>query len=171
MNGVHVRMPALRQILAEAPEELHTYVRGFVTPLIDDPGDVAYWTERVVNSIHATKVGYTWPRNLRELKNYTDRYVVTNGRMAFPAPRPRPTEPAAPAGPMTETMPSSGLLGRRAKLGAVSLQELIRAYVTHVYLLANQNKAETARKLGLNWRTVSRLIDPERVARWLARRQ
>ena len=40
--------------------------------------------------------------------------------------------------------------------------------MTRVHVLTRQNKAETARRTGLDWRTVRKWLDPVRVARWLA---
>jgi len=61
-------------------------------------------------------------------------------------------EPAPPDGtaaaPASPCVPSSGILGRRAKAGEVSLEEVNRALVTRVYVATNLNKAETARRLG-----------------------
>jgi ActR/RegA family two-component response regulator len=65
-------------------------------------------------------------------------------------------------------MPSSGLLGPRAKAGDVSLDELDRAYVTRIYMLTGENVAETSRRTGLDRRTVRRRIDRARLVRWLS---
>jgi hypothetical protein len=64
-------------------------------------------------------------------------------------------------------VPSSDILGRRAKTGDVDHEELLRAYVTWVYFRTGQNKTETARRTGFDRRTVSRWIDPVRLARLL----
>ena len=93
--------------------------------------------------------------------------------------------PAAKSKPVTETphpgvalvapestcLPSSGILGPKAKAGEVTLAELERAYVTQVHVLTDQNMAETARRTGLTWRTVSRKLDLARLARWLKRKK
>ena len=71
--------------------------------------------------------------------------------------------------PQSACLPSSGILGPRAKEGEVTVEELNRAYVTRVHVLTDQNQSETARRTGLNWRTVGRMIDPVRLARWLGR--
>jgi len=39
--------------------------------------------------------------------------------------------------------------------------------VTRVHVLTDQNKAETGRRIGLDWRTVGRWLDPARLARWV----
>jgi transcriptional regulator with AAA-type ATPase domain len=172
MNGVHIHMPPLRQMLAEAPGELRRYARMFVAAKIDDPARVEAWTERVVKGIAKTRPGDAWYRNVRELKNYTERYILTDGRMPPPAARPAAAanEPApeTTATPVSTCQPSSGNLGPNAKAGNVPADEVMRSLVTHIYFLTGLNKSETARRTGLNWRTVDKLIDHERLARWLA---
>jgi DNA-binding NtrC family response regulator len=174
INGVPIRMPPLRQMLAEAPDELRRYVRWFVAAKIDSPARVEAWTERIVRSIAATRPGDPWVRNLRELKHYTEQYLLTDGRMstavAMAPTAENKTARGGPAAPASICLPSSGILGARTKAGEISFAELIRAYVTWLYVLLGQNKAETARRTGLNWRTVSRWIDPARLVRWLARK-
>lgn len=175
MNGVSIHMPPLRQMIAEAPEEMRYYVRWFVAAKIDDPERVEKWTERVVNAIAAKRIGDPWSRNLRELKNYTERYLLTDGRMSTPEERVRVSMPVAeekraPEGhgaPESACLPSSGILGPRAKAGEITVEELTRAYVTRVHVLTGQNRSETARRTGLNWRTVGQRLDPARLLRWL----
>ncbi len=171
MNGVRIHMPPLRQMLAEAPEELAGYVRAFMTGKLDDPDQVEAWTARVVETIRATKGGYAWPRNLRELRNYTERYILMGYGSTPPPPpaeyvvRPQAGEAGARA-PESVCVPSSEVLGRRAKAGEVTLGEVARALVTRVHASTGENTAETARKLGIDYRTVQRWVDPKRLARW-----
>jgi DNA-binding NtrC family response regulator len=171
MNGVGIHMPALRRMVAEAPGEMRSYVGAFVADKVAGAPRVETWTERVVGSIVATRFGYPWPRNLRELKNYTDRYILTDGHVPPPAvvrgaAAPRPTEGGV--APESACVPSSGVLGPRAKAGDVSLDELDRAYVTRIYMLTGENVAETSRRTGLDRRTVQRRIDRARLVRWLS---
>ncbi len=178
INGVPIRMPPLRQMLAEAPEELRGYVRGFLAEKLDHPGRVEDWSARVVRSIEETKRGYAWPGNVRELRNYAENYLLMDGRVET-AETSAPSV-VAQAGsaegvqagtPESAAQASSGILGPQAKAGKVSADEVMRAYVTQVHVLTGENKAETARRTGLNWRTVKRLIDPARLKRWLLRRR
>ncbi len=169
---VRIRMPPLRQILAEAPEELDLYVRGFVADKLDDPGQVERWSARVQRSIAKTQRGYDWPGNLRELKNYTVNCLLSEEPSEAPPEESAPAAVEEQAGtPASAELVSSGLLGPKAKAGAVSLEELNRAYATRVHLLTGQNKAETARRLGVDWRKVGRWIDPARLMRWLGWRK
>ena len=59
------------------------------------------------------------------------------------------------------------MLGPKAKEGTITVDELTRAYVTRVHAMTHQNRSETARRTGLNWRTVGQMIDPERLVRLL----
>src|SRR5262249_14234908 len=116
---------------------------------------------------------YDWPRNLRELRNYTERCLLLDAgapSSAKPsAPAPAPAAPrAAPGPPESICLPSSGIVGPRAKAGDVDHGELIRAYVTRIYVRTGQNKSETARLTGFDRRTVGRWIDPVRLSRLLA---
>ncbi len=169
INGVPVRMPPLRQLLAEAPDELHGYVSAFLAEKLDDPAQVARWAGRVVDAIGANRRGDAWSRNMRELKHYAENYLLTDGRMS-PAPPPPPVAPVAQGAPESTCEVSSGILGPRAKAGEVTLEEIARDYVTRVHVLTDQNRSETARRTGLNWRTVPHKLDPARLIRWLARR-
>ncbi len=162
MNGVTIHMPSLRQMIEEAPEELCGYVRWFVADKIEDPAQVEAWTERVVGTIHATRSGYAWPRNLRELKNYVERCLLTGAGAgaAMPAVRaPAPVAVTVQSEPPNSLVPSSELLGPRAKKGSVTVEELTQAYVKRVHRLTRQNRSETARRTGLTWRRVGQVLE------------
>jgi DNA-binding NtrC family response regulator len=163
MNGLRVHMPSLRRMLVESPGEMKGYVRGFVADTIDGPERIERWTERVLESIRTHEAGNPWRRNLRELKHYVERYVLSNGRDSRP-PAPPETTPAAATPPADEApdtpcAPSSEILGPRAKAGEITLDELTRSFVTRVHFLTGLNKAETARRLGCDARKVSRWLD------------
>ena len=55
IHGMRIHMPSLRQILAEAPEELRRYVEGFLADKLADPARVLAWTEKVVHAILTTR--------------------------------------------------------------------------------------------------------------------
>jgi DNA-binding NtrC family response regulator len=183
INAVVVRLPPFRQILAEAPESLAVYVAGMVAEKVAPEGR-AHWTARVVRSIEEQSPRYAWRRNLRELRNYTHRFVLSGGDTPPPgeavhggpaeaAPAARAEEARAPSravGGDDEAPPSSEILGRVGKEGWLSPDELLRAYVTRVYFLTAENLAETARRLGTDWRRVRKLVDPVRLERLRARR-
>jgi len=175
IKGLPIHMPPLREMLAEAPGEMEHYVRAFVAEKIDSPARVDDWTERVVRAVQATQGEYAWPGNLRELRSWTERQLLTGGPPSgreggVPVPM-SPLPEGTGAAPASTCVPSSGILGRRAKAGEVTLEEVNRAFVTRVYVATNLNKAETARRLGLDTRTVQRLLDPGLLARLLGERK
>ena len=160
MNGVHIHMPSLRQMLAEAPDEMRHYVRAFVAKKIS-PARVETWTESVLGSIGATRLGHPWPRNLRELQHETERCLLGAGPAdSVPVSPPAETTSPPPAAdaPESTCMPSSGNLGPRAKAGEVSAEEVTRSLVKRVHALTGENLAETARLTGLDRRTVARWL-------------
>jgi ActR/RegA family two-component response regulator len=63
-------------------------------------------------------------------------------------------------------VPSSEILGRRAKAGEITFAEAARALVTRVHFEMGENVSETARKLEIDRRTVQRHVDQKRLARW-----
>jgi DNA-binding NtrC family response regulator len=95
MNGVRIHMPPLRQMLAEDPRELEHFVRGFVAAELHDDPDAEAWVQRIVGHIVEEMPGHPWSRNLRELKHFAERYLVTDGQM--PRPQGVAPAPAAPA--------------------------------------------------------------------------
>jgi transcriptional regulator with GAF, ATPase, and Fis domain len=175
LNGMRAHLPPVRQIDAESKGALAGYVRGMVAATVADPADVDEWTARVLRSIEEHAPHYLWPRNFRELKNYVERFVMTGGNTPPPgAPEHASAASvvAAPAAFEAESSgpPSSGILGSAAKAGRLTLDEVQRAYVTQVYALTGENKAETGRRTGLDWRKVERFVDRARLARLRPRR-
>jgi DNA-binding NtrC family response regulator len=177
MNGVRIHMPTLREMLAEDPNELWRYVHGFLADKLDDAGQRQTWTQRVVDYVRSELDGHAWTRNVRELKHFTERYLILGGEMPKPTVIRLPAKPAGNAAPEARgapesvAAPSSGFLGPMAKVGEISAKELEIIYVTEVYLATGQNLAETARRTRLHRRTVRALIDPVRLARRLAERE
>ena len=147
MNGVRVHMPELRRMLAEAPEEMRYYVRALVAAKVDHPERVEQWTERVMLSKRVVSGDFQWPRNLRELKNYVEQFILTNGSNATPESPPaerRPRPPRSPSDVENAGEPSSEILGEKAKAGEVTVDEATRALVTRIYALNGENTALTA---------------------------
>lgn len=133
MNGVRIHLPPLRRLLAESPGELERYVRGFLVDLeINDPAKCYEWTRRIVAYIRKEMAGHGWTHNFRELRRFTERFLLSEGTMPKPRVVPAPPEPAmlavapaeeepAPAAsraPATVATPSSGLFGPRVKEGS-----------------------------------------------------
>jgi DNA-binding NtrC family response regulator len=195
MNGVRIHMPPLRQMLAEDPGELGRFVRGFVVAAgIHEEEEVQAWTERITGYVAAKMPGHPWPRNLRELKNFTERFLLSGGQMAEPltvpaapvvpaaaelAPRgaaeaPAPVELQAPEGvsaPESASVSSVAILGAEAKKGKLPAGTVMVAYVTEAFFNTGENLTATAKAIELHKQTVAKLIDPVRLERLRARRR
>ena len=140
--------PSLREQLRDAPGELRTLLRALAARIAgDEEADaVAGETERWI----ADHLGpeYPWPGNVRELEQCV-RNVLVRGEY-------RPPDPLAP-GDARET------LARALLAGGLTADELLRRYCTLVYARTG-NYVETARRLGLDRRTVRERIDPALLA-------
>jgi transcriptional regulator with GAF, ATPase, and Fis domain len=90
--------------------------------------------------------GYAWPGNVRELEQCV-RNVLIRGEYTPPGLRARGDDALAAA----------------LREGALSADDLLRRYCTHVYALTGSYE-EAARRLGLDWRTVKAKIDAELLA-------
>lgn len=141
-----IETPTLRAQLADDPAELGTLLR-IIAERVAGPDEAAALAEEAEGWI-ARKLGrdYPWPGNVRELEQCV-RNVLIRGEY---------TPPQAPAAE------GSGLAAALAA-GTLSADELLRRYCTHVYARTGSYE-ESARRLGIDRRTVKAKIDPELLA-------
>ncbi len=137
-----IRTPTLREQIADRPDELADLTTALARRLVGD-GEA----ERLVAETLAfvrDRLGsrYPWPGNVRELEQCV-RSVLVRGRY---------TPPEVPA--------SSDDWPTVFRDGSLSADELLRRYCTSVYARVGSYE-ETARRLGLDRRTVKARIDPE----------
>ena len=139
--------PTLQEQLHDAPGELGTLLRFIAQRVAGDAeaealaGEAEGWI--------AAHLGpaYPWPGNVRELEQCV-RNVMIRGEY-------RPTE-VAPVGPREG-------LAEAFVSGALTAEELLRRYCTLVYARTGSYQ-ETARRLGLDRRTVKDRVDPALLA-------
>jgi DNA-binding NtrC family response regulator len=140
--------PSLREQLQDAPGELRTLLRALAARIAGDEEAeaVADEAERWI----AARLGpeYPWPGNVRELEQCV-RNVLVRGEY-------RP--PDLPAPPDARQALVEALLA-----GDLTADELLRRYCTLVYSRTG-SYVETARRLGLDRRTVRERIDPALLA-------
>ena len=139
LDVVHLHLPPLR----ERAEDIGLLVSHFLSRHAQG-GAAPVVTREAVDRLAA----YDWPGNVRQLENVVSRALALNttgvlGPVDFPAPIGD-----APAKLM-------GLAG-----DAPSLQELSRRYAVHVLQQAGGNKSEAARILGVDRKTLYKLIGP-----------
>jgi DNA-binding NtrC family response regulator len=139
--------PSLREQLHDAPGELRALLRALARRIAGD--DEAEAVAAEAEGWIAAHLGaeYPWPGNVRELEQCV-RNVLIRGEY-------RP--PAAPATGARDA------LARAFLTGAFTADELLRRYCTLLYAQTG-SYVETARRLGLDRRTVRERIDPALLA-------
>jgi len=142
-----IRTSNLREQLAESPDDLPQLVTVLCKRIVG-PEEAESLAREVVSWIDR-ELGrsYGWPGNVRELEQCV-RSVLVRGSY----------HPAAQRG-------ESGArdLVELLRAGRVTADDLVRRYCTHVYA-ETRNYEETARRLGLDRRTVKAKVDPELLA-------
>jgi len=139
-----------------------------IPPLRDRPEDVMPLAEhflarasaragRVIKGFSAAAarrmMGYAWPGNVRELENAVERAVAL-ARDEWISPDDLPPTLAEPSAPDLFASAAERLM---------TLEELDRAYVTHVLERFGGNKVRAAAALGINRRTIQRWLgEPSR---------
>lgn len=146
-----IETPSLHEQLRESDEDLANFVRFISVRLLPElPGEAERLTDEVVAWIH-DNLGpdYAWPGNIRELEQCV-RSILIRGNYT-PTGRPAANSPAL-----------------AQFLRGVAGCEFDRAELDRQYFSLVQAKhpsyREAARKLGVNWRTVKKLVDPELAA-------
>jgi NtrC-family two-component system response regulator AlgB len=143
LNVIAVRMPSLR----ERPDDLMRLVHHYVDHFAKNAGRQGV---RLTEDAEASIKSYSWPGNLRELRNAIERAVIlaSNGKITagdlpsdhrpdFAAtPGPTPTDSVVPGGPVT-------------------LEQLEEAHIRRV-LEQTSSMVDAARVLGIDQATLYR---------------
>jgi transcriptional regulator with AAA-type ATPase domain len=138
-----IRTPTLREQVADRPEELRDLATVLARRLVGDDEAERLATETTTFIRDQLGSRYPWPGNVRELEQCV-RSVLIRGRYS----------PPEDSGDALEDLRSI------FRDGSVSADELLRRYCTHVYASVGSYE-ETARRLGIDRRTVKARIDPE----------
>jgi transcriptional regulator with GAF, ATPase, and Fis domain len=137
-----ITTPSLREQLGDAPHDLEELVR-FIARRIVGQEEADAVTSEVLHWIQShLGPDYGWPGNFRELEQCVRNILV---RKEY-----RPTSRA---------MDSAWLVDLRE--GSLTAEELLEAYCAHVYERSG-NFLETARRLGLDRRTVKSKVQAYR---------
>jgi len=134
--------PSLHDQIEDSPEQLHNLLL-FITRRVAGPdeaeslaAEVVHWIEKHLGS------HYAWPGNVRELEQCVRNIMIRNAYQPFTAQTSKPEEVFLDA----------------VKSGRLTADELLRHYCTLVYAETG-NYLETARRLGIDRRTVKDRID------------
>lgn len=143
-NRIHT--PSLRDILKNSPGELENLV-GFVAARVAGPDEASVLADEACSWIEKHLGNdYAWPGTFRELQQCVRNILIHREY--------HPDE-------VTET--AGRQLNRALSEGKVSLDELQQRYVTLVYSRTGKYE-ETARRLGIDRRTVKKYLDEELLA-------
>jgi DNA-binding NtrC family response regulator len=137
-----IETPSLAAQLRDAPEELGHLLRFLGRRIAGDEEAEAVAQETEAWITKHLGADYPWPGNVRELEQCL-RNVMIRGRYSPPRP--------ASAGVREEL--ASAFLG-----GAWTVEETVRRHCTLVFAQTG-NYQETARRLGIDWRTVKEKVD------------
>jgi transcriptional regulator with PAS, ATPase and Fis domain len=139
-----IRTPSLREQLQDSPEELHSLVLFVARKLAGSEAEgladeVMRWVKKHLGA------DYPWPGNFRELEQCV-RNVLIRHEYHPPA--------QAPAGAAEQ-------LASAVESGSLTAEQLVRRYCKIVYA-RTRNYEETARRLGLDRRTVKSKVTDSR---------
>jgi transcriptional regulator with AAA-type ATPase domain len=141
-----VRTPGLAEQIADSPGELENLVRHLALQIAGESEAEPLTAEVMALIRDDLGVDYAWPGNIRELAQCVRNVLV---RREY-----RPSEQAcAPSSARERFL-------REVGAGDLSAEELLSKYTTLVYAAAGTYE-ETARRLGLDRRTVKSRIDAE----------
>ena len=145
-----ITTPTLREQTRSSPTALPTLIRFIVQRLVG-PGETADDLAGEVEAWIAGHLGpdYPWLGNVRELEQCIRNIVIHNDYQVL-----RKSPPQA----------NDQLLAALNK-GEMSAEDLLRRYCTMIYA-RTRNYKETARRLGLDHRTIKSKIDPELLTEW-----
>lgn len=141
-----IETPGLRVQLADSPDEIGRLLDVLARRIAGDAegpalaGEAQRWIAQQLGD------AYPWPGNVRELEQCVRNVLVRGAYVPPRAPRERDED-----------------LSAQLAEGRLSADELLRRYCTEVYAEVGSYE-ETARRLGLDRRTVKAKIDPQRLA-------
>ena len=137
-----IETPSLAAQLRDAPEELGHLLRFLGRRIAGDEEAEAVAQETEAWITKHLGADYPWPGNVRELEQCL-RNVMIRGRYSPPRPA---------SGGVRDDL-AGAFLG-----GAWTVEETVRRYCTLVFAQTG-NYQETARRLGIDWRTVKEKVD------------
>jgi len=141
LDVVRLHLPPLRERREDIPALVEhfasVHARGGVRPVV---------TQEAMERLS----GYEWPGNVRQLENVVARALALNATGIL-----TPGDFPAPIGDMTPPRAASGLAD-----DLPDLDELARRYAVQVLQHAGGNKSEAARILGVDRKTLYKLLGP-----------
>jgi transcriptional regulator with PAS, ATPase and Fis domain len=138
-----VHTPALREQLADRPEDLQLLVQNVCDRLLPTQEVDAFAEQAVTILQQAGALEYAWPGNVRQLEQCVRAILVRGKLPTWPAAEPSVDAVTREERSLHEVLAASEL----------SAEDLIEHYARAVYEQTG-NYSETARRLGLDRRTI-----------------
>ena len=137
-NALQIALPPLRDRRTDIP----LLVQHFRARIAKDAGmELPAITPQMMTPL----LGHQWPGNVRELEMWVERLAYTPSTAASSSP-----SVLEPAGPSTDFA--------RLDAARVTLEELERRYVLHIYELERGHQRRCADRLGIDRRTLYRKL-------------
>lgn len=150
LNAVSIHLPALRERSEDIPE----LVAHFAVATREAAAPVPNFTPEAMRLLQ----DYPWPGNIRELENVVERAVALSESVIQPSDLPQvirehtgASATALPAGATAATATSIFDKG-------LTLAQLEGLYVAHVLRQTKGNKQAAARVLGVDYKTLLRMV-------------
>ena len=144
LNVVSIQLPPLRERREDIPALAHHFLQRYSVANGKAIGEIA---PESMTRLEA----YSWPGNGRELENAIERAVAVGSHpILLPDDLPPYLVPPAASSPAGET---------RSSVALVSLEALTRQHIAHVLAATGGNKKRAAEILGVDRRTLYRMLE------------
>jgi len=142
LRVIEIELPPLR----ERAEDIPLLVEHFLKVFGRERGQTFSISPRALSTL----LGYSWPGNVRELENALESAVALN-RSGVVTPEDLP--------PKVRAEPGNGQRLEDLYTDLPSLDELGKRYLTHVLKVTGDNKAKAAGILGIDRKTLYRMLE------------
>ncbi len=142
LRVIEIELPPLRERLEDIPLLVEHFLKIFAR----ERGRTFSVSPRALSTL----LSYSWPGNVRELENALESAVALN-RSGVIMPEDLP--------PKVRAEPQNGQRLEDLYTDLPSLNELEKRYLVHVLKVSGKNKAKTAAILGINRRTLYRMVE------------
>ncbi len=142
LRVIEIELPPLR----ERAEDIPLLVEHFLKIFGRERGQTFSISPRALSTL----LGYSWPGNVRELENALESAVALN-RSGVVTPEDLP--------PKVRAEPGNGQRLEDLYTDLPSLDELGKRYLTHVLKVTGDNKAKAAGILGIDRKTLYRMLE------------